>query len=246
MSDPLPPFERAALLLDLDGTLLDLVDVPDAVVVPEGLINTLRTIRKQIGDALAIVTGRPVETIDRLLGDAPYAVAGEHGGAFRCAPGAAIERPDHKAPPMEWIERATRLAAAHPSTILEQKPRGFGVHFRQDPDAGQVIHDVLSGLVEGSPDFELMQGLMLWEIRPKGINKGLAVTHLMSRPPFQGRLPVFIGDDVTDQDGIRAARSMGGAGLFVPDIFGSPVRVRDWLHGIALRGAWENFALRGA
>ena len=239
MSGPLPPFERAALMLDLDGTLIDLVAVPDAVVVPEGLTDTLRTIRTQLADALAIVTGRPIETVDRLLGDAPYAVAGEHGGAFRFSPGLAIERPVHIAPPEEWIERATRLAAAHSGTILEQKARGFGIHFRQNPGAGPVIHGVLSGLVEGSPDFELMQGLMLWEIRPKGIDKGLAVTHLMSRPPFQGRLPVFIGDDVTDQDGIRAARSIGGAGLFVPEIFGSPGRVRDWLHAIARRGAWE-------
>src|ERR1700735_1339403 len=93
-----PPLERAALLLDLDGTLLDIAPAPDEVVVPPGLLDVLHALRRLLGDALAVVTGRPVETIDALLGDAVFAVAGEHGGAIRHAPGAELERPPLPAP----------------------------------------------------------------------------------------------------------------------------------------------------
>ena len=95
----LPPFSETALLLDLDGTLLDLAPTPDAVVVPEGLTAVLRTLRVQLEGALAVVTGRLIETVDALLGDAVPVVAGEHGGAIRAFPGAAIERPDLPSPP---------------------------------------------------------------------------------------------------------------------------------------------------
>jgi trehalose 6-phosphate phosphatase len=241
VSEGLPAFGRAALLLDLDGTLLDMAATPDGVIVPPGLTDTLRTIRNQLGEALAVITGRSIETIDQLLGDAPHAVAGEHGGAIRPAPGAPIERPDLRPPPRAWIDRGALLAAAYPGAILEIKARGFGLHFRLAPDAGPAIHDVLAGLVAGSVDFELMQGQMLWEIRPRGVDKGHAVASLMSHAPFLGRVPVFIGDDVTDRDGIRVALAMGGAALWVPDIFGDAAGVRAWLHETARRGDWSSF-----
>jgi trehalose 6-phosphate phosphatase len=239
--DTLPPFERAALLLDLDGTLLDIAPTPDSVVVPPDLPGVLRTLRAHLHDALAVVTGRPIEVIDALLDDAPQAVAGEHGGAFRHAPGEAIERPDLKTPSPAWLERAAALEAAWPGTMLERKARGFGLHFRLAPEADRAIHDGLAALVLGSPDFELMQGKMLWEVRPRGADKGHAVKRLMARPPFLGRLPVFIGDDVTDEDGMRVARPMGGAGLRVPDLFGDAAGCRAWLAATAARGDWAPF-----
>ncbi len=233
-----PPFRDAALLLDLDGTLLDIAAVPDAVVVAPGLIGDLRALRGLLGGAVAIVTGRPIETIDALLGDAPFAVAGEHGGAFRVAPGAPIERPDLKSPPEAWLDQAAAAAARFPGAFLERKARGFGIHFRLAPDTGPAIFAALSALVANSPDFEMMPGLMLWEVRPKGADKGHAVRRLMRHPPFAGRLPVFIGDDVTDEDGMREARRFGGAGWRVPDVFGDAAGVRAWLRETAARGAW--------
>lgn len=234
----LPPFARTALLLDLDGTLLDMAPTPTSVIVPPGLTGTLRTLCQQLDQALAIVTGRPIETIDTLLGESFHAVAGEHGGAIRPAPGAPVERPNLKPPPAAWIERGAALEKAHPGAMLEVKARGFGLHFRLAPDADRAIHDVLAALVEGSPDFELMPGSMLWEVRPKGADKGHAVTALMRRPPFLGRIPVFVGDDVTDEDGMRVARAMGGVGLRVPDVFGDAAGVRAWLHATAANGGW--------
>jgi trehalose 6-phosphate phosphatase len=225
-------------LLDLDGTLVDLAPTPGSVVVPPGLTDVLRTIRDGLGGALAVVTGRAIGDIDALLGDVPYAVAGEHGGAVRHAVGAAIERPDLKHVPARWLERGAMLEAAHPGSMFEAKPHGFGLHFRLAPEAGPAIHDAMASLVAESEDFWLMPGHMLWEIRPRGVDKGDAVASLMRNAPFLGRLPVFIGDDVTDEDGIRVARGMGGAGIRVQDVFGDAAGVRAWLHETAARGDW--------
>jgi trehalose 6-phosphate phosphatase len=239
-TDRLPPYGRTALLLDLDGTLLDIAPTPDGVIVPPGLTDALRTIRRQLDDALAVITGRPIETIDTLLGDVPFAVAGEHGGAVRPSRDAPVERPDLKPLPQAWVDRASALEVVHSGAMFERKAHGFGLHFRLAPDAGDAINGVLTDLVAGSPDFELMGGHFMWEVRPRGVDKGHAVTSLMRRAPFLGRVPVFIGDDVTDEDGMRVARAMGGIGLRVPDVFGDAAGVRAWLHETASLGDWGN------
>ena len=244
MAPALPPIERSALLLDLDGTLLDFALTPDAVAVPAELLRVLRTLRDRLHDAVAVVTGRPVETIEALLGDAVFAIAGEHGGAIRHTPDGAVERPQLPAPPVAWLAEAVRLEAAHPGTMLERKARGFALHFRKAPSAGPALLAGLTALLENSSDFEMMPGQMLWEVRPRGADKGSAVNHLMERSPFKDRLPVFIGDDVTDQDGIAAAVAMGGAGLWVPDLFGDAAGVRAWLRDVAARGDWVPPAAR--
>ena len=236
--DTLPPFRRAALLLDMDGTLIDLAATPDAVVVPDGLPSVLRTLRDALGGALAIVTGRPIETVDRLLGDAPGAVAGEHGGAIRHAPGAGIERPNLPSPPEAWLNAAEALARSFPGALLERKARGFGLHYRQAPEAKEPFHAALTNLLQTIPGFELHPAHMLWEVRPIGADKGGAVVALMQRPPFAGRLPIFIGDDVTDEDGMREARKSGGAGYRVDAVFRDPDGVRSWLRRSAELGDW--------
>ena len=236
--DALPSFDRAALLLDMDGTLIDLAPTPDAVVVSAGLPETLTTLRDALGGALAIVTGRPVETVDRLFGGAPGAVAGEHGGAIRHHAGAAIERPDLPSPPAAWLETAETLVRSFPGALLERKARGFALHYRQAPEAREIFHAALSALVATSGGFQLHPAHMLWEVRPLGADKGGAVAALMRRTPFAGRLPVFIGDDVTDEDGMRECRKLGGAGYRVDDVFGDPAGVRSWLHRSAALGDW--------
>jgi trehalose 6-phosphate phosphatase len=236
--DALPPFHRAALLLDMDGTLIDLAPTPDAVIVPAGLPETLATLRDALGGALAIVTGRPVETVDRLFGDAPGAVAGEHGGAIRHHSGAAIERPDLPLPPPTWLETAETLVRSFPGALLERKARGFALHYRQAPEAREIFQTALNALVATSGRFQLHPAHMLWEVRPLGADKGGAVAALMRRIPFAGRLPVFIGDDVTDEDGMRECRKLGGAGYRVDEVFGDPAGVRSWLHRSAALGDW--------
>jgi trehalose 6-phosphate phosphatase len=234
----LPPLDRSALLLDLDGTLLDLAPRPDAVVVPSGLPEVLRALRTLMEDAIAVVTGRPVEMVDALLGDTVFAVAGEHGGAVRHAPGQAVERPPLPPPPGTWLVEAAQLAAAHPGALLERKARGFALHYRAVPAAAEPLRAALLRMLAGSSDFELLPAHMLWEVRPSGTHKGKAVIGLMDRAPFRDRLPVFVGDDVTDEDAIAAAQAMGGVGLRVQDAFRDAAGVRAWLRQIAADGRW--------
>ena len=236
--DALPPFPRAALLLDMDGTLVDLAPTPDAVVVAAGLADVLATLRDALGGALAIVTGRPVETVDRLFGDTVRSVAGEHGGAIRQATGAPVERPDLPSPPQAWLDAAETLVRAYPGALLERKARGFALHYRQAPEAREAFRTALAAMVGTAARFELHPAHSLWEIRPAGADKGRAVAALMGRPPFAGRLPVFIGDDVTDEDGMRACRTLGGAGLRVDEVFGDPAGVRSWLRRSAEQCDW--------
>ena len=226
----LPSPGNTALLLDMDGTLLDIAPTPDAVRVPDGLADTLQRLRNHLGGALAVVTGRPIEQIDALLPGIPYAIAGEHGGAIRHAPGTPVVRAMLPDPPVEWVMEAARLVEAHPGTLLEQKQRGFVFHYRAVPDMGPLLHKAALALIAPEAGrFGLMEASMAWEVRPRGVDKGSAVEALMQEAPFAGRQPVFIGDDVTDEDGMRAARALDGAGLRVPDVFGGPAGVRAWL-----------------
>lgn len=239
--EALPPPERAALLLDMDGTLIDIAPAPDLVVVPDGLPDLLRRLRDRLGGALAVVTGRPLEQVDALLPDVPTAVAAEHGGVLRMRRGGEATRPALPEPPAAWLDEAAALVKAHPGAMLERKRRGFVLHYRAAPQAGPALRAGLERIVAEAGDrFQVMPAHMAWELKPHGADKGTAVEALMRCPPFAGRLPIYVGDDVTDQDGIRAARALGGVGLFVPEVFGDPAGVRAWLRRLATEGApWD-------
>lgn len=242
----LPDFGRSALLLDVDGTLIDIAPRPDLVVVPPGLVQTLHTLRNALDGALAVISGRPVEQVDLLLDQAPYAVAGEHGGAVRHAPDQPIERPPLPTPPPEWLAAAEQLAQAHRGVLLEHKARGFVVHYRAVPELGPMLRDAVMEILGDSQDFAVLAAHMAWEVRPRGTDKGIAVASLMQRAPMQGRLPLFIGDDVTDEDAIVKAREMGGAGLRVDLAFGTASDVRAWLAEAARLRAWPALPLPGS
>lgn len=230
----IPPLDRAALLLDFDGTLVDIAATPDAVLVEPGLRASLGALRSRVGDALAIVTGRPLAQIDALLGELPYAVAAEHGTALRRHPGAALELPDLPAMPQGWLAAADRITAGHPGTTVEPKLHGLVLHYRGAPEAGTMLHEAALALIgDAMARFTIIPAKMAWEIKPRGVDKGTAVRSLMQQPPFAGRLPVFVGDDVTDEDGISAALALGGVGLRVPEAFNDPAGVRMWLAGLA-------------
>ncbi len=231
---PLPPPDRCALLFDLDGTLLDIAPTPESVVVAPGLPEGLLALRRRCGDALAVVTGRPVAQVDALLPGVPFAVSGEHGCATRHAPDEPLLRASLPHPPAAWAETARALAATHPGTRVEEKSHGFVLHYRAAPEHGPALGAALERLLaEGDAPFRLMAAKMAWEVRPAAADKGVAVRALMTRPPFAGRLPVFLGDDVTDEDGIAAAEAMGGLGLRVPDSFGDAAGVRAWIAELA-------------
>jgi len=226
----LPKADRAAFLLDFDGTLVDIAPTPELVVVAPGLADTLLRLRMLCGDALAIVTGRPVAQIDQFLPNVPFAVAGEHGIATRLSPNSPVVRPDLPPVPSSWLAGANQLAEEIEGIRVEHKATGFVLHFRGNPAAGPLLRHAADDMVsESGGRFHVQAAKMAWEIRPHGIDKGSAVRALMQHPPFAGRLPVFVGDDVTDEDGIAAAIELGGTGYRIPDDFDDPESVRGWL-----------------
>ena len=236
----LPPVQETALLLDLDGTLLDIAPTPGTVHVPPGLMASLAALRDALGGALAVVTGRPIDQVDGLLPGVPYAVAGEHGGAIRLRPGGEVMRAVLPDPPVAWVIEAARIVGRHPGAMLEQKQRGFVFHYRAVPEAGPALREAAAALIAPEADrFQMLSALMAWEVRPRGVDKGSAVRALMAEAPFAGRRPVFVGDDVTDEDGMEAARMLGGTGLRVDQWFGTAGGVRDWLAAAAaVPGVW--------
>jgi trehalose 6-phosphate phosphatase len=225
--------DNAALLLDFDGTLIDIAATPHAVVVPSELSPLLRAIRDKLGGALAIVTGRPVESIEAMLPDVATAIAGEHGGAIRFLPGGPLERVDLPDLPPAWVQAGERAVAEHPGTLFEPKARGFALHYRQAPAARDAMERAARAIVGTMETHFVLGGAMVWEVKPRGADKATAVAALMARAPFAGRVPVYVGDDVTDLDGFREARALGGLGLQVQDVFGDAAGVRAWLAGLA-------------
>ncbi len=226
----LPRLSRAAFLLDFDGTLVDIAPAPELVRVAPDLADVLLRLRALCGDALAIVTGRPIAQIDEYLPDVPFAVAGEHGIAVRLAPGGAIQRPELPPVPPHWLVEGEKLATLHGGVRVERKATGFVLHYRANPQAGALLKLAADAMVaEAGGHFHVQSAKMAWEIRPHGIDKGTAVRTLMQHAPFAGRLPVFVGDDLTDEDGIQAAIALGGTGYRIPDDFDEPESVRRWL-----------------
>jgi trehalose 6-phosphate phosphatase len=140
--------------------------------------------------------------------------------------------------PGAWREQARQVAARHPGTLYETKENGFAIHYRQAPQAKEAVQQALQAIIAGATEqFAVMGAHMAWEVVPRGADKGQAVDRLMARPPFAGRVPVYIGDDVTDEDAIRAAQLLGGVGLRVQDAFGTPADVRAWLATLVQKGA---------
>ena len=232
----LPAPARMALLLDVDGTLLDFAATPDQVVVPPELLDHLRALRDRLDGALALISGRPAAEVAALLPDTATAIAGEHGATLRQAAGAPEQRASLPSPPAAWRAAASRLEAAHPGALLEAKPHGFVLHYRRAPSAGPAVGAALAALVAQDHAFTLVSARMAWELRPRGADKGTALAAVMALPRFAGRIPVFAGDDVTDQDAIAAARAAGGVGLYVPEVFTDARGVRTWLARLAAEG----------
>lgn len=231
MSDLPKPSADWALFLDIDGTLIDIASRPDRVVVPEGLPSTLWGIQSRLNGALALVSGRTLEDIDRLTAPYRFACAAEHGALLRFADGKSRHRREDYVFPQSLRAELRVAAEKWPGAVIEDKKYNIVVHYRQAPACHAAIRDFTRSLArKAGPEFEALPARMAFEIRHRKLNKGAAVQAFMAEPPFVGRMPVFIGDDVTDEDGFRAARELGGLGLDVRIQFaGEAARVRNWL-----------------
>jgi trehalose 6-phosphate phosphatase len=211
---PSPPpalLSGAALFLDFDGTLAPIAATPDGVSVDEGLVRLLLTLRDRLDGRLAIVSGRSITTL-RALGLGNFLLAGTHGLEF-ARPGEAVDAPPRPAA-IDEAEAAFRaFAADRPGVLVERKSISVGLHFRGAP----MWQDVAFALARAwvGDGLTLQQGKMLYELRPGGADKGSAVHRLMAQSPMIGGIPVFIGDDVTDEEGFAAAADLGGAGILV-------------------------------
>jgi len=227
-----PDLDRTnALFLDLDGTLLEIAATPALVVVPPGLPPLLTKLHLLLDGALAIVTGRSIGVIDSLLAPFFATAAGEHGVALRYQDGTLEEMPKGCAVPESWREALSAAAERWPGVLVEPKPHGVAVHYRLVPERGNDVWRLVRALVpQDHPWFRLIPAREAVEIGPRAASKGHAVERLMARAPFQGRRPIFVGDDFTDEAGMSAARQFGGEGLRVAEVFGGdPAAVRAWL-----------------
>jgi trehalose 6-phosphate phosphatase len=236
----------AALFLDFDGTLAPIAPRPQDVCVPAWVRPVLHGLLAELGGAVAIVSGRPVAQLDAFLDPLRLACAGLHGAEWRAASG-VLER-FHQPPPRGVVDAAAALAARHPGLILETKASGLSLHFRARPELEVACRDALAAALAaapgGSSDWEWLRGHAVLELKPRAVSKGFAVQRLLATPPFAGRRPVFVGDDLTDEDGIRVAQAAGGFGVRVgPGATQARHRlpstgaVGDWLAAALRRGA---------
>lgn len=228
-----------ALFLDIDGTLLDIAPTPEEVHVPETLIHTLSQASAWLGGALAIVSGRPFAQIDKLFAPLRLPGGAGHGASIR-KPGGKIESASAAlAVPSEWRTLLHNAVKIWPGVVVEDKPHGVAVHYRAAPERKAEIAELVAGLTaRDSASFEVMPARKAFEIRNRTLTKAVVVRSLMRHAPFKGRVPVFVGDDVTDQDGFRAAEEKGGIALDVGLAFdGRPASVRAWLERFRNEGA---------
>lgn len=212
---PVPPL-NPAFFLDVDGTLLDIADHPHLVRIDDDLGRLLNALRDAAGGAVALISGRSVAEIDRLFANPGFCVAGQHGAERRDFSG----RMHRHEVPLAGLRRAgrrlRRLVAEHPALVIEDKGMNLALHYRLAPQLGPEVERALHGLAgDLGAAFELQAGKMVLEIKPSGRNKGTAIAEYMREEPFRGRLPVFIGDDLTDEYGFALVNRIGGDSIKV-------------------------------
>jgi trehalose 6-phosphate phosphatase len=228
----------SALLLDIDGTLIDIAPRPHEAAVPNALRQLLQRLNALSGGAVALVSGRPIRDIDALFAPLLLSAIGGHGAEIR-VDGAAEQR---LTPPLDAALRSRVCGLAGGGIIVEDKGYSLAVHFRLAPDKETEIQAALAAECAALPPgaVELLGGKAMIEIKKPGVNKGTGVRALMALAPFAGRRPIFIGDDVTDEDAAAVMPEFGGIAISVgrdiagaSRLFETPDEVRSWLAGIA-------------
>ena len=237
-SSLVPHLSETAILLDVDGTLLDLMPTPREVWVPPGLAKTLNRLLVRTNGALALVSGRSLNDIDLIFAPDQFPAVGGHGAEMRIEPDS--ESVAAHAPPLdkELKRRLAAIAKLSPGILLEDKGYSLALHYRLAPHAEKAIYAAVSLIRADLPNapIEVLPGKCVCEIKHSGFTKATGVRELMTREPFKGRRPLFIGDDVTDEtvfaimpdfDGL--AFSVGRRAKGVAGHFDAPSDVREFL-----------------
>ena len=233
--------DGVALFLDFDGTLVDIAERPDAVRVEPGLPETLKVLSDRFGGALALVSGRTVQDIDGFLHDESLDICGMHGLERRV--GGQLSRPPGLVEIGPQIESLRQAFADRPGILVEDKRIGVALHWRLAPDAEEEAMAAMARLAtELGPGYRIQDGKAVREIVPAASGKGTAIRNLMEHPPYRGRVPVFAGDDKTDEHGFDAVNALGGVSIKlgpgettasrrVPDAAGFRRWLRAWAEG---------------
>ncbi len=242
---PYPPFRSVqglALFLDLDGVLAAIEKTPEAVGPDARRNAVLARLAEAAEGRVAVLSGRTVADVDRILERAIPTVAGVHGLERRDAEGATDFLPADTAMP-SVLKTLNEFAAERDGVLIEDKGPAIALHYRLAPTAEQASMDLARSLADDN-GLVLQPGQCVIEIKTPGADKGVALTEIMARAPFAGATPVMLGDDLTDEFAFRAAQKLGGAGIFVGPsehltrptdaqyALSGPQAVLDWLNSL--------------
>ncbi|MCX7320592.1 MAG: trehalose-phosphatase [Hyphomicrobiales bacterium] len=234
----LPRLSECALLLDVDGTLLDMAPTPREVWVPPDLATSMTRLLQRTNGALALVSGRSVNDLDLIFAPMQFPAVGGHGAEMRLTND--NDSVAAGAPPMgkELKRRLAAIAKLSPGILLEDKGYSLALHYRLAPHAEKAIYDAVSAIRADLPNapIEVLPGKFVCEIKPAGFTKATGVIELMKREPFVGKRPIFLGDDVTDESVFAIMPGLGGLAFSVgrhaqgvSGHFAEPRDVRAWL-----------------
>jgi trehalose 6-phosphate phosphatase len=227
-----------ALLLDVDGTILDTAITPGGVVVPSSLRSSLGELHAKSAGALAFVSGRMIRNLDALFAPLRLPAIGGHGAEMRLSSDDATRTRQAVTIGRPLRDLIASAVTFDPRVILEDKGSSLAVHYRLAPHLEQTLKAKIAAIITrtAARDLEVMHGNAVIEVKPTGFSKGEAVRDMMKNPPFAHRKPVFVGDDTTDESVFRVLPMLGGVGYSVERLiigangtFNSPREVRCWL-----------------
>lgn len=206
------PLERTAFFFDFDGTLVDIVEDPAAVEVAPTTRASLTALLAATNSSVAVVSGREIDVLDEHLAPLRLAAAGMHGAEWR-TPDGGRHRVRVQADIRSLQEKVAAFASRNAGLVAEIKPATVALHYRNKPEMAAQCLRFAEGLVREQPHLRLQHGKMVVELIGTDSNKGDALRAFMEIPPFAGRIPLFVGDDLTDEHGFLALREWNGIGV---------------------------------
>ncbi len=243
LHDAVTSTTRWALFLDVDGTLLELAETPEQVYVSERLKSLLSEVAERMDGAVALISGRTIENLDELFTPLKLRASGVHGAERRGASGRIVRAQIDTSKLQSVRDELAGFVAAHAGLLLEDKSFAIALHYRLAPQMQAKALATVTSIVDRlGHEYVLQTGKCVYEIRPSAWTKGTAVRAFLSETPFAGRVPIYIGDDVTDEHAFDVVNELGGMSVRVGDAAATLARFRlprvadvhEWLHSLPL------------